>query len=228
MGSEREDSLEMLVESFGVGAEHDGYLPVTLVTSRGPIACRYYPSEGATRGAVWVPGAVGGWHTPANNLYPDLAAELAAESIASLWIRYRVPAHLEECALDVLAGLAFLENAGVRTAALTGHSFGGAVVIQAGAQSETVCTVVTLATQGHGADAASELGPRCSILLLHGLADQVLPPGSSKYAYDIAKQPKQLVLFEGAHHNLDEVGGDVRRIVRDWILDAFSSTKLTK
>jgi pimeloyl-ACP methyl ester carboxylesterase len=223
MGSEHENSLEMSIEGFEVGPERDGYAPVTVVTSRGRVLCRYHASEGATRGAIWVPGAIGGWHSPANDLYPNMAAELTGHSIASLWVRYRIPAHLEECVLDVLAGLSFLESLGVAKVALAGHSFGGAVVIQAAVHSEIVRTVVTIATQGHGADPASKLGPRCSILLLHGLADQVLPPASSKYAYDIAKQPKQLVLFEGAHHNLDEVAGEARRIVRDWILDALAS-----
>jgi hypothetical protein len=56
----------------------------------------------------------------------------------------------------------------VQHVALTGHSFGGAVVIQAAAHSDAVRTCVPMSTQTYGVDPARELSPRCSILLAHG------------------------------------------------------------
>ena len=125
---------------------------------------------------MWVPGAIGGWHSPALGLYPRLAEEFTAEGIASLQVHYRHPAHLEESLLDVLAGLAYLEEEGIQTVSLTGHSFGGAVVIQAAAVSPLARTVVALSTQAYGADPVGALAPRCSILLVHGTVDEILAP----------------------------------------------------
>ena len=40
--------------------------------------------------------------------------------------------------MDVLAGISFLEQEGIGGVSLTGHSFGGAVVIQAASRSPLV------------------------------------------------------------------------------------------
>ena len=197
----------------------DGYHAITIATSRGRIAARYYPAPEARRAAVWVGGVGGDWDTPAQGLYPRLCEELVGEGIASLRVQYRHPTRLEECILDVLAGLHYLETEGCDTLALIGHSLGGAVVIQAAAASPTVRTVVTLATQSYGADPAAQLGPRCSILLLHGQEDQVLGPVCSAYVYQIAQEPKRLIVYPNADHGLDSVAGEVHQVVRDWVVE---------
>jgi hypothetical protein len=209
--------MVMEITDVVVGAEQEGYLPVTLATTRGNVECRYYPATGATRAAVWVPGAIGGWHSPALGLYPRLAEEFRADSIASLQVRYRQPANLKESVFDLLAGLAYLEDEGVDTVSLTGHSFGGAVVIQAAAASPLAHTVVALSTQAYGADPVGSLGPRCSILLVHGTDDEILAPRNSELVYQLAKEPKRLVLVEGARHGLDEGAEEIYAIVGEWI-----------
>lgn len=55
------------------------------------------------------------------------------ENISSLRIQYRNPVNMEECIYDVITGINFLEREGIFVIALTGHSIGGAVVIQAAA-----------------------------------------------------------------------------------------------
>jgi dienelactone hydrolase len=196
----------------------DGYQPIILRTSRGKVECRYYGVPNAQLGAIWVGGVGGGWDTPAQGLYPRLCKELKEASIASLRVRYRYPTILEEAVHDVLAGIAYLEQEGIESVALTGHSFGGAVVIQAAAASETVRTIVTLATQSYGADSAARLGPRCSTLVIHGTKDEVLPPFCSEYVHQIAREPKQLILYPGARHGLDEVAEELYGVVRKWIV----------
>jgi dienelactone hydrolase len=192
---------------------------VRLVTSRGVIECRHYPAPESSLGAVFVGGAGGGWDTPARGrLYPDLSERLPADGIHALRVRYRSPNALEECALDVLAGLHYLEGEGVTAAALTGHSFGGAVVVQAGAASRTVRTVVALSTQTYGIAPAASLGPHASLLLAHGTSDRVLPASCSQYAYEIAGEPKRLELLVGASHGLDEAAERVTALVHDWIV----------
>ncbi|MDP9359453.1 MAG: alpha/beta hydrolase [Chloroflexota bacterium] len=217
------ERFEMEILDVRVGSvEAEGYRTVTLATSRGDVECRHYPAPNATRAALWVPGAIGGWHTPAGDLYPRLSREFLAEDVTSLQVLYRQAAMLGECILDLLAGLAYLEGEGVEAVSFTGHSFGGAVVIQAGAASPLTRTVVTLATQGYGADAVTRLPDDASILLVHGTADQILPPASSERVYARAHEPKRLMLYPGANHNLDQVAAEVHDLVHDWILQALT------
>lgn len=216
-------SLELQVTGFEVGHRQHGYHPITLESTRGPILTRLYPvPEGTERAVITVGGVGGGWDTPARDLYPHLGSELPADGIALLRVRFRHPTVLEEAILDVLAAIAFLETEGVTQVGLVGHSFGGAVVIQAAAAAPQVRTVVTLATQGYGTDPASELGPRCSLLLLHGTADRVLTPACSQQTFALAREPKQIALYEGAGHGLDEAADAVHRRVHDWLVAALS------
>lgn len=218
-----DESFEMMVEDVEVGERHqEGYHPVKLTTSREDIYCRYYPVAGAKVAAIWVGGVGGGWDTPAKGLYPRLCEELTSEGIASLRVRYRYPTDLVEAVLDVLAGITFLHDEGIESIALIGHSFGGAVVIQAASQSEDVRTVVTLATQSYGANPVRELATRCSILLLHGTDDPVLTPLCSQHVYQLALEPKHLILYPGATHGLDEVADEVHSCVRNWVIEQLN------
>lgn len=222
MSDEAELLEKIVIRDLKVQPMQSGYQPIRLETNRRNIDFRYYPVAGTQCGAIWVGGVGGGWDTPAHGLYPRLCQELMGEAIASLRIRYRYPTILEEAVLDVFAGISYLESEGIKTIALTGHSFGGAVVIQAAATAQAVRTVVTLATQSYGAMPVSQLSPECSILLLHGTVDQVLIPACSKYVYQIAHEPKRLILYEGAAHSLDEVAEEVYQVVRDWIVEQLN------
>lgn len=195
----------------------EAYRPVLARTSRGDVAMRYYPAGDARAGAIYVGGVGGGWDTPAEGLYPRLCEELTGEGIAGLRVHFRHPTVLDEAVLDVLAGVRFLEEEGIGAVGLVGHSFGGAAVIRAAAQAESVRTVVTLATQGYGADPVSGLGPRCSILLIHGTGDEVLPASASQHVHRLARDPKELILYPAAGHTLDGVAGEVYRDVREWL-----------
>lgn len=222
-----DESFEMIVQDVEVGERHqEGYHPVKLTTSREDIYCRYYPVTGAKHAAIWVGGVGGDWDTPAQGLYPTLCEELTSEAIASLRVRYRYPTDLVEAVLDVLAGITFLHDEGIESIALIGHSFGGAVVIQAASQSEDVRTVVTLATQSYGANPVPELATRCSILLLHGTADPILTPLCSQHVYQLALEPKHLILYPGATHGLDEVADEVHSCVRNWVIEQLNRLKV--
>ncbi len=209
----------MVINAVREGTMQEQYRPVRLLTNRGEVQCRYYPVPTSHRGAIWVGGVGGGWDTPARGLYPHMCLQLAEQGIASLRVRFRYPTDLEEAVLDVLAGAAFLQGEGIYDLALTGHSFGGAVVIEAAAGTALARTVVTLSTQSYGADRVAELAPRCSILLIHGQADTVLPPSSSRHVYEMAGQPKRLIIYPGAGHGLDEAADAVHAAVREWITD---------
>ena len=180
-----EQTYEMVISGIHRQDREDAYIPITLETTRGDVETRLYEAPGASRGVIFVGGAGGGWDTPMKGvLYPQLCERLSGERIAALRVRYRDAGSLEECTLDVLAGLALLRDESVEAAALVGHSFGGAVVIQAAAQSDMVRICLPLSTQSYGAAPAAVLGPRCSIFLFHGTDDEVLPPSCSEYVYD--------------------------------------------
>ncbi len=208
----------MFIRGADIGVKEDDYYPVVLETDFGRVSCRYYEAAGTGPAAIWVGGIGGDWDTPARGLYPRLCGELAAESMSSLRVRFRNAVDLNGCVSDVRAGLAFLARRHVSGVALIGHSLGGAVVIEVGATSELVRTVVALSTQSYGAESVVHLAPR-SILLIHGVNDTVLPASSSRYIYQIASEPKQLVLLQGAGHVLDESADEVYTLVRQWLTE---------
>jgi hypothetical protein len=219
-GAGRTAGLKLLdVEAEPAG---EGVSAVRLVTGEGTIAGRLHaPAPGGdvrARGAavVWVGGAGGGLDGPAGGLYPRLAARLAREGIASLRVDYRRPNDLEACVLDTLAGVAYLGRLGYTRVALAGHSFGGAVAIEAGAVEDSVVGVAALSSQTAGTERAPELSPK-ALLLLHGQADTVLPDSCSRYLFKQAGEPKQMILYPGCGHRLDECREDVERDLLGWL-----------
>lgn len=205
------------------------YQLVKLDTQRGEIVCRYYSSNThnpASVAVVYVTGVGGGWGTPAIGLYPRLCCSLARIGIDGLSVRYRHPTDLLESVFDTLAGIAFLrEEHRIKAIGLVGHSFGGAVVIQAAVQaSDIVSTLVTLATQSYGAaHVISKLKHGTSALMIHGSDDKVLPAYCSEEVYQKAHDPKQIVLCQGAGHGLDEVSEEVYELVYDWLVNSLLS-----
>jgi hypothetical protein len=176
-----------------------------------------YEARGAKAGALLAGGVGGGFDSPARGLYPRLGGELLRHGLSALRVKYRHPTDLEAAVWDVLAGVDFLVERGLERVALVGHSFGGAVMIDAGAQSPWVTSVVGLAPQSYGTEAVAELPPR-SLLLVHGLSDTVLPPSCSLSVHERAQGRKDLELIPGAGHVLDEEAERVFLRVRDWLL----------
>lgn len=224
-GGGDDPTVEMIVGEPRSEPGEGPYQRVVLPTNRGEIECRDYASMAGSRLAtVFVGGAGGGFDTPGRGrLYPRLCEELPTRGVAALWVRYRHPAALEESTLDVLAGLHFLVERGARAVAMVGHSFGGAVVIQAAAHAEVVRGVAPLSTQSYGAGPAAGLAPRCSLLLIHGTADEILAPACSRYVFNIAGDPKRLVLLQGARHGLDEAADEVHDTLLEWLVETLRS-----
>ena len=189
---------------------------VLLRTDRGDIQALLHQAPEAQHGVIWVGGARGGFGRPGQGAYARLAAALRQERLSSLRLCYRHPNVLPECALDILAGIAALQQDGVQRVVLVGHSFGGAVVITAGAVHEHVAGVVALAPQTYGARLAGRLAPR-PLLVVHGKADTRLPYTCGVQIYDWAREPKQLVLYEGAEHRLDECAEALDQLLTQWI-----------
>jgi dienelactone hydrolase len=103
-----------------------------------------------------------------------------------------------------------------------GWSFGGAVVITAGAESDKVIGVCTVASQTYGTDGVTELSPR-SLLLLHGTADTCLTDNCSKQLYRRAKEPRKIILFEGDDHSLSHNYDKAESAIYDFSINLFNS-----
>ncbi len=199
---------------------------IEIPSDRGPVICAYHPpAAGGGAVVLMVGGGDGGLDGPAEQIYPTLADDFAAVGIGALRLDFRIhqfPGDVEQSVYDVQVGLRYLAAEGVERAGLLGHSFGGAVVIEAGVRGggAAVASVATLATQTAGAQRVSLLAPR-PLLFVHGLADQRLSPDCSRMLHDAAGEPKRLVLYEGATHSLRQRRDELRRLLVDWFRDTL-------
>ena len=197
---------------------------VLLRTDRGDIEAILHQDTGSRtkKAIVWVWGVRGGFDGPAAGIYGVLAEELKSE-ITSLRINYRNPIDLGESVLDTLAGILYLGSTGHTNVALVGHSFGGAVVISAAPLSPLVTAVVALSSQTLGAANVADVAPR-PLLLVHGGADDHLPPKCSETIYEWAREPKELVIYPGARHGLRKCKDELHGLLRTWLSDKLNST----
>ncbi|UOQ71953.1 alpha/beta hydrolase [Hymenobacter cellulosilyticus] len=209
--------FEFVLESVTQHGVADGVEELTLHTNAGEMPARLHPAGEGAPAVVWVGGAGGGLDGPAWGLYPRLAAQLTAHGIASLRVHYRRPNYLEECVADTMLAVQYLAlQHHYRRIALVGHSFGGAVVIAAGALSEAVTAVVAMSSQTYGTNLAPQVSPR-PLLLLHGTADEILPATCSEMIYARAREPKELKLYPNCRHGLDECREQVDHDVVAWL-----------
>lgn len=188
----------------------------------GELRCRLHLAEGRN-GIVWVFGAGGGLGGPAGGLYERLAKVLQPEGITSLEVDYRQPGDMRMCVADVLVGSEHLQSLGAERLVFVGHSFGGAVVINAGALDDAAIGVAALSSQSYGATGIRRLSPK-ALLLLHGEADEVLPPVCSVELFQAAGDPKELRLYPGCRHGLDQCRDEIDRDLSGWLRRVFGST----
>jgi len=132
-------------------------------------------------------------------------------------VKFRHPTDLSEAVIDILVGIEFLRTENIKAFELIGHFFGGAVIIQVAANEYKVKTVVTFATQSYGIGPISLLPEGTSVLLIHGDADKILPSNCSIYAYNLAREPKKLKIYENAGHGLNEASDEVYSEVKQWL-----------
>jgi len=212
---ERDDDpdLELAIETVAAHPEPDGNMRVLIATSRGEIRAILHPCASSPGAAIYVGGALGGFEGP-SDVYGRLGDRLRPR-ISGLRLHYREPGEFEECVLDVLAGVSFLRGIGTGAIALVGHSFGGAVVIKAGELSPAVAGVAALSSQTYGTRTVERLGK--PLLLVHGTRDSVLDPAASEDIFARAREPKRLVLYEGAGHSLRESAVELEELLVEWL-----------
>ena len=191
-------------------------------TSRGSFNAILHRAPDTDRAVIWVCGASGGFGGPGPGTYARMAEKFVGEGITSLRLDYRQPNDVFECAMDLLAGVAYLKSADHKPVVVVGHSFGGAVVIAAGANSAHIKGVVALSPQTYGAGMAGQVAPR-RLLVVHGKADTRLDFSCGQQIYDMAREPKELVLYEGAEHRLEECRDDLEELLGKWIPETLAT-----
>jgi alpha-beta hydrolase superfamily lysophospholipase len=190
-----------------------------MYTAEGLLSLLWHGAADHERVVIMVGGAMGGLLGPGKGLYQRLGDELAARGIGTIRVSYRVPNDLDRCVHDALASAELAARRGARSFVVIGHSFGGAVAIQAGAAlGELAAGVVTFATQTGGAEAAESL--TCPLLLVHGDRDELLPHMASEMVHMIAPD-SELVVLEGAGHLLTEADAAIHERLIEWIPRRF-------
>jgi len=195
---------------------------IEIYTSKGLLSMFRHGPIDAENVVLMVGGAMGGVLGPAEGLYFDLAETMAALGIGTIRIGYRKPNDLPRCLHDTAAAADLATRSGTRRFITIGHSFGGAVAVQAGVAFRDHCAgVVTLATQSAGCETAETLGTT-PLLLMHGDSDEILPMMASQMVQMIAGTG-ELVILPGAGHLLTEAADELRQRLITWIPEHFES-----
>ncbi len=215
---EPDEDLTLSIRSVRArGTEDTGEMEVELDTTRGAITLFLRPVEGKTGVAIFMGGAAGGIEGPADGVYTRLSRALAEDGITSVRLQWREAGEFEECLMDALAACSFVKGIGAEQVVLVGHSFGGAVAVKAAPMAPVTTAVASMASQRYGTFEVEELGR--PLLLIHGTDDEVLDHAASEDIHQRAREPKRLVLLEGAGHGFADHAQEVYDLLRTFILE---------
>jgi pimeloyl-ACP methyl ester carboxylesterase len=193
-------------------------------TMSGMLKLFWHGDPAATDVVLLCPGGMGGFLGPAHGLYLHLGRELARAGMGVVGVDYRRPDKLDLSLLDVAATADWAMRQGARRFVCVGHSFGGAVAIQAATTLRGFCAgVCTLATQSAGCEVASLLGDT-PLLLVHGDRDEILSVNDSAVVKAIAGHG-ELVVYPNAGHALNEVHLELRKLLLDRIPALFAAMR---
>jgi alpha/beta superfamily hydrolase len=200
-----------------------GLAHLEVYTLKGLLTLLWHGPRVAQAVVVTCGGGMGSLLGPANALYQELGFHLAqTHGVGTIRVGYRQPNDLSRCVHDVAAAADLASRSGARRFVLMGHSFGGAVAVQAGVVLSRHCRgVVTLATQSAGCEDAAALGDT-PLLLFHGSDDEILPVEASTIVQMLAGHG-EVVMLPGDGHLLTKSAGAIRERLYDWIPEVLSA-----
>ncbi len=195
---------------------------VEVYTMEGLLTLFWHGDPAAEHVVLTCGGGMGGLLGPAKAIYHDLGEHLwANHGIATIRVGYRTPNHLPRCVHDVAAAGDLASRTGARRFVVLGHSFGGAVAVQAGTVLAEHCAgVVTFATQSAGCEQASALA--APLLLFHGDRDEILPFETSVVVRELAGHG-EVIALPGEGHLLDGAADELRDRLGVWIPERFAA-----
>lgn len=196
-----------------------------IYTWDGLLSLLWHGPERAGHVVLTCGGALGGLLGPAA-LYHDLGVAWAApdRGIATVRVGYRVANDLDRCLHDLVAVAQMAAERGGERFVTLGHSFGGAVAIQAGAALGPACAgVVTFATQSAGCEEGEALGAAGTpVLHFHGDEDTILPFMASQVVQMLTGG--RFVLLPGADHSLEAARDALWEELVDWVPARLAGT----
>jgi len=190
-----------------------------IYTMRGLLTILWHGPVDSDRVVVMGGGGMGGLLGPAGGLYHDLGTQFAEAGIGTMRVGYRKPTDLVRCVHDLAAAGDLASRAGSDRFVTVGHSFGGAVAVQAGMVLGSYCRgIVTLATQSAGCEDAGALAEDVPVLLLHGDRDEILPPDTSMVVRMLIGHG-EVEILPGTGHLMTEAADHLRERLGAWIPD---------
>lgn len=194
-----------------------------IYTMRGLLTILWHGPVDSDRVVVMGGGGMGGLLGPAGGLYHDLGTQFAVEGIGTMRVGYRKPNDLVRCVHDLAAAGDLASRAGADRFVTVGHSFGGAVAVQAGMVLGSYCRgIVTLATQSAGCEDAGALSEDVPVLLLHGDRDEILPPDTSMVVRMLIGHG-DVEILPGTGHLMTEAADELRDRLGAWIPDVLGA-----
>lgn len=194
-----------------------------IYTMEGLLTVLWHGSPDLENVAVCVGGAMGGLLGPDGGLFHQMGRMLPELGVGVIRVSYRSPNDLSMCVHDTLATMELAARHGARRFIPLGHSFGGAVAVQAAAHLDapSVPGLVTFATQSAGCEPAELLSDR-DLLMFHGTNDQILPHQASELVRMLAGTG-ELVYLDGADHLLKPAGGEILARLLDHLPAVFTA-----
>ena len=198
----------------------DGLRHIEIYTLEGLLTLMWHGPPDAENVVVMCGGAMGGTLGPAGGLFHHLGSTWAEQGIGSIRVSYRKPNDLPRCLHDARAATDLAVRSGAKRFVTMGHSFGGAVALQAGvAFKEQTAGVVLLSTQSAGCESGDQIGDT-PVLLLHGDRDEILPPAASELVQVITGG--QLEILPNTGHLLSEASDILHERLEEWVPARFA------
>lgn len=204
-------SLRGLTMLQQVGA----FRPAVLDTSDGTVETRWYEGTKGGTAVLWLGDAVGGFDSPANGLYDRLAEAFKAQGVGSLRLQYRLPMDAISDGLDALVATFALQRLEVSRIVIVAWGLGAVGALEAARRFPTVAAVALLAPRSVQGKAAAGLDR--PLLILHGTGDRVAPTQVSRDLLAQAGEPKRIVYYPDADHDLAGCAGELEAELTTWL-----------
>lgn len=211
MTTEQTLSLRGVTVMHQVGA----FRPAVLDTSNGLVEARWYEAAKGAPAVLWLGDSVGGFDSPANGLFDRLAERLVGQGASSLRVQYRQPADPIQVGLDALVAAYLLKRFEVPRVVVVAWGLGAVGALEAARRFETIGAVALLAPRGMAAKAAAGLDR--PLLVLHGTGDRVAPTQASRDLLARAGEPKRIVYYPDADHDLASVATEAEAELIAWL-----------